>query len=410
MKFANLVIENNKKMENIGDWIQLFAIDYLYSYMHVDDNEIIKIKISELSTYDGEYVILPINYPFYGYYQLSYKIIPVFLGISIINGSVAKGLRMQAFQPIGCRDLHSLKAVQEMGLEAYMGGCLTITFPKRKKNMVNGKIFIVDLSEKVLAKVPQKIKENATYVSHVLYNEECLGREGVKDIYKRYCEEASLVITSRIHCAQPCLAMGIPVIFICEIPSFRYDVLRQYVPIYTLESMEKINWNPKPVELEEHKTRLLKNAASRVKEIYNKYEKITEISSFFLEGESYKYEIDSVWAFQKYIKNRWKKNDVFLYSFWGVTQIADEIFAWISENYPNAVLNRVFDKACRTVFHGIMPEALSGLNECTDEEVVFVTAGSVNPVADDTLKKAGVKNYVICYGNLYIVNGVELSY
>ena len=77
MKFANLALDSDKKMENIGDWVQIFAIENLFEYMNIKKNEIVHIKISELSTYDGEYVILPINYPLYGYYHLSYKIIPV---------------------------------------------------------------------------------------------------------------------------------------------------------------------------------------------------------------------------------------------------------------------------------------------------------------------------------------------
>ena len=73
MKFANLALDSDKKMENIGDWVQIFAIENLFEYMNIKKNEIVHIKISELSTYDGEYVILPINYPLYGYYHLSYK-------------------------------------------------------------------------------------------------------------------------------------------------------------------------------------------------------------------------------------------------------------------------------------------------------------------------------------------------
>ena len=29
MKFANLALDSDKKMENIGDWVQIFAIENL---------------------------------------------------------------------------------------------------------------------------------------------------------------------------------------------------------------------------------------------------------------------------------------------------------------------------------------------------------------------------------------------
>lgn len=53
MKFANLALDTNKKMENIGDWVQIFAIENLYDYMGINKDEIVSIKISELSSYDG---------------------------------------------------------------------------------------------------------------------------------------------------------------------------------------------------------------------------------------------------------------------------------------------------------------------------------------------------------------------
>ena len=51
----------------IGDDMQLLAIENLYKYMGIDYNEVVRIPFSELSTYSGEYVILPLSFPFYGY-------------------------------------------------------------------------------------------------------------------------------------------------------------------------------------------------------------------------------------------------------------------------------------------------------------------------------------------------------
>ena len=52
MKYANLSLDINKGMENIGDWAQIFAIERLYHYMNIDCQKIIKIKISEISSYN----------------------------------------------------------------------------------------------------------------------------------------------------------------------------------------------------------------------------------------------------------------------------------------------------------------------------------------------------------------------
>ena len=407
MKFANLVLDSDKQIENIGDWAQIFAIENLYSYMKFESREIVQIKISELSTYDGEYVILPINYPFYGYYQLSVKIIPVFLGISIMSASVADGLRMKNFQPIGCRDYHTMQELQRKNLEVYFGGCLTIAFPKRDKCSAK-KVFIVDVSDNVLEKIPDKIKRDAEYMGHIYYGKECGGRKKAEKIYKKYREEASLVITSRIHCAQPCLAMGIPVIFICEVKSFRYSVIQQFLPIYTLDEMEGIDWNPEPIELEEHKKRLLECASARIWDIFEKSRQMCEISDFYLREQKFDYEIDSVWAFQKYIKENWNPEDTFQYVIWGITQIAEVIYVWIKDNYPNAVLSQVIDIKVQKAFHGISPKRIDALKGC--KAPVFVTAGSANDMAKEIFIKYNVSRYVICYNNLYIVDGIHKIY
>ena len=408
MKFANLTLEHNKGMENVGDWAQILAIEHLYQYMGVSYQEVIRVKVSELSTYSGEYVILPINYPFYGYYKLSPKIIPVYLGISIIHRSVAEGLRMKNFQPIGCRDFHTWKELTELGLEAYMTGCLTITWPKRKVDECKKKIFIVDVSENVYKKIPDDIRLEAQKISHVHYLDECNGEEGARNIYKMYEKEAKLVITSRIHCAQPCLAMGIPVIFICEVQSFRYDVIRQYIPVYSLETMDQIDWSPKAPDLEAQKELLLQNAAYRIRKSYEKYQRLCEISDFYLQGNPIEKEVDSVWAFQRYIRDKYKKNDRFSYSLWGITQIAEAIYEWVKMEYPNAVLDHVFDISNRNEFHGIMPQPLEQLQGSSS--VVFVTAGSANSVALEVFEKYGIKDYVICYNGMYVISGVRYSY
>ena len=90
MKFANLIIEGVSKIRNYGDDIQLYSIKLLYEYMGIDYREVVRLPLEELFSYDGEeYLILPINYPFWGgqYHPISPKIIPVifFLNFSILN-------------------------------------------------------------------------------------------------------------------------------------------------------------------------------------------------------------------------------------------------------------------------------------------------------------------------------------
>lgn len=71
-------------------------------------------------------------------------------------------------------------------------------------------------------------------------------------------------------------------------------------------------------------------------------------------------------------------------------------------------LVQVIDNKVVEEFHGICPEAVEMLGRY--DVPVFVTAGSANPIAEETFKKHNVKEYVVCYNHLYIVNGIFRTY
>jgi hypothetical protein len=154
-------------------------------------------------------------------------------------------------QPIGCRDTNTVKILNQYGIEAYFSGCLTTTLRRSQfteKTSRNG-IYLVDVLYKLPSKADWKVARRnqlsnlirkKTYrpiqfresliekiIAPDLMNEAIeikhsnrIGDSSLKfrvsyakDILKTYAE-AELVITSRIHCALPCLAFGTPVIFV----------------------------------------------------------------------------------------------------------------------------------------------------------------------------------------------------
>jgi hypothetical protein len=76
--------------------------------MNIPEDEIYCLNFNEISTYDGEYIILPINqaisHNLKGF--LSPKIIPVFLGISRDTKAISENEEeyLRQHSPIGCRD------------------------------------------------------------------------------------------------------------------------------------------------------------------------------------------------------------------------------------------------------------------------------------------------------------------
>ena len=293
-KYGRIFIQYRYKTElgwekdgNVGDCFQNFAVRNMYQRLGFDDKSLVKVNRDDIPKYDGEAcrLIMQSWYADYmGVFQLPWsdKITPVFIGFHLnkVNGTRERFLRegihhkMKEFEPIGCRDRNTRDFLIENGVKAYFSGCMTLTFDKREKEPVNGKVFIVDLKNKAKKRLPKHILQTAdTSITHVFYWDHAPITEQdawkfeiySEEILNKYKNEAKLVITSRIHVAMPCIAMGIPVVFITDNPKDeRFDVLRGIIPVYHYRDVKYIDWNPNAADISELKAAILDNAIAQL--------------------------------------------------------------------------------------------------------------------------------------------------
>lgn len=402
MKFANMIMDYERestRQRNYGDDIQLLAIENLYHYMNIPYEEVIRIKTTDIFSYDGEPVILPINYPFYGCYpKLSSKILPVYLGISLLSGAVGDSLRLKEFQPVGCRDLHTYNELTARGYHAYLNGCMTLTFPRRK-NTGNGEIFLVDVCDELLPYIPEEIRKKAKYSSHLFYNK-YMTEQDARDVYNNYIKNADLVVTSRLHCAVPCLAAGIPVIYACKKTSFRSIWLENILPLYSLENFSEIDWHPGHVEIEPIKEKMLENAKKQVFSVYQSYTSSVQINSLFIREHTPAYYFESMESSMRYLESTWRdKEFAYEYIIWGITQTAEILYEHIQTHYPNAKLAGVIDVYRKMSFHGVQTGGLE-LLEINNSVTIFVAVESANKMALDAFQKYNIEKYVLCWEKL----------
>jgi len=400
MKYANIIFDGKRKGSvNIGDDLQLVAIESLYERMGIPREEIVRIKLSELASYDGEYCILPVSFPLYGYREGTYitmfspKIIPVFLALSIMSGNISREEcdYLRHFEPIGCRDYHTVKLLREKGLLAYLNGCMTATLPRRN-DLSGNKIYIVDLPESYYRYVPHRLLQNAVVTSQVMDQCEDPEKE-IKCRLDEYAKNAAMVITTRLHCAMPCVAMGIPVVLMKDRYSFRFPFISRYIHVYEKEEFDNIDWNPQTVEYEEKKEEIIKLAINRLKSAYESYAPMYDLSWFYekdnIREDYYIEHFDNV---KEFIDEHFEKEESFRYAIWGLTQKADMICDYMEDNYPNAQLAYVYDKNKVTRFHGIMSGSDIG-EICRKDVFVFVTAATANLAAMELFKKCGKNSY-----------------
>ncbi len=125
------------------------------------------------------------------------------------------------FEPIGCRDRTTHKRLCDLNVLAYFSGCLTLTLRKRNIRRSDA-IYIVDPvcgAEPLLKNMDKVARRKVKVLTHIIPT---LGFDAwsvperfqlANDLLDTY-SSASFVVTSRLHCALPCIAFGTPVLFI----------------------------------------------------------------------------------------------------------------------------------------------------------------------------------------------------
>ncbi|OEK08464.1 hypothetical protein A8C32_03165 [Flavivirga aquatica] len=259
MKYGLLKYDENKRFFNVGDNIQSLAAKQFLPKTDVLLNR------EKLADYKGDKSKLIMN----GWFTHnihnwvpSDDIDPLFVSFHMNNTAAPymlseKGITyLKKHEPIGCRDKFTADTLKAKGIDAHFTGCLTLTLDSYKvddslrndeiyivdplynyprslkvffdfkaiiRNTLNGKIFKLGKRQKHIKKfISKEVLDSAIHVnqeppSNTYSDEEKF--EMAESLLKKYAK-AKLVITSRIHCALPCLALGTPVIFINGFDSF----------------------------------------------------------------------------------------------------------------------------------------------------------------------------------------------
>ncbi len=272
MKKGLLIWKAPNIFKNIGDYIQSVAAE------QYTGRDVVYVEREQTHEYSGEPIKMIINGWFMHNpenWPPSENIVPLFTSIHMNPAIVERMLSEKAIEyfknyvkkygPVGARDKGTERLLKSKGIATYFSGCLTLTlgrtykhnpksenicfvdphyevsrspiallgcfftaiFKRKTISTISNKLYKSD-SFKNLLKTAQfyrtysaffkdEILEKAEYIKQ-LVRESRLGNEEAKFEYARSLlskyADSRLVVTSRIHAALPCLAMGTPVIFI----------------------------------------------------------------------------------------------------------------------------------------------------------------------------------------------------
>lgn len=224
----------HKPTQNLGDDIQSYAISCRIPRV---DCLVDRENINTFTTEDGEAVATVMSawwmwykwnwppskyiYPFFTGFHYSDNVdakqagCPV--GYDYLSGLGADYLN--AYGPIYTRDYYTKDRLGDVGVNAEFGGCITITLPKQPETEEKGYIVLVDVNEKVETRIRRIAEEKHVEVKTVTHDLDWKNKlkswderkKQVEDVLTLY-QNARCVVTRRLHCALPCLAMGVPVL------------------------------------------------------------------------------------------------------------------------------------------------------------------------------------------------------
>lgn len=410
MRYANLYWQCTETGQNyrvnIGDNLQFMAIKYLYKKMGIED-QIVELTTKEVKDYDGrEYLILPLNWSFFDpawmngdMIAISPKIIPVFLAMTLGARHEDKYFNkdniayLKKYEPIGCRDEVTRDILRQYGIDAYVNGCLTSILPYSESNE-RDTVYFADVPIRLKEYIPESMYEKCSFVTHQKYypkeiNIDVIINEVIAQ-YDEYRRKARLVVTSRLHAASPCMAMGIPVIFVKEIIDERFSWLDKYLVLYDMNKVakgeQKIEWSPAPIVYEDIKEKILNYSIYRIQRAYEINSTQCEISEWFEDRKKVEYADFRETLFRNFanvngwIESKWDSNKNITYSIWGITNGANDFCNNISANWPKAKLNNAIDTYKTGEFRGISISKFADIQLEGDEFLFVLAVGAVEEV------------------------------
>ena len=268
---------------NLGDHLQSFAAEQFLPRL---DGHIGRESMRKFSPVDGRRYLLLMN----GWFAHTPEaclpagdsILPVFVGFHMTEWNRTRRVfstpeclaYLRRHEPIGCRDRSTAEALSALGVETHYTMCLTLTFPRRETAPRDSRTLIVDADH---LPIPESIRRNAIVLTHEIPYR--LSEEHKRAIAQSrldlYRERADRVVTTRLHCALPCLAMGIPVVFFGNPQDGRFSILEDLgVPIYpkiargdkraVLRLLREVCWDPEIPDVEDAKRTLQEWTEARI--------------------------------------------------------------------------------------------------------------------------------------------------
>lgn len=297
MKYGLLYNENNI---NIGDDIQALATSYFLPHI---DYMIDRENIDRFQSENNEPVAVIMN-AWYMWHKWHWPpsrcIVPDMVGFHYADHQLAKqpgspikyefltgigGDYLRAYGPVGTRDYFTRDQLQANGIDAYFSGCITLTLPQMPKKDLGRYICLVDVDKRVANKIQKQMKNSGIEVRVMTHNKKRNPSEPWEERQEKIKERLTIyqnaicVVTKRLHCALPCLAMQVPVFLVKGMTddirfSPYYDFMHRTTPDKFLKDQYEYDFANPPANPDNYK-KVREDLTKSIREFVDRMEQET---------------------------------------------------------------------------------------------------------------------------------------
>lgn len=256
--FESLLHERGEYTVNLGDYIQSHAVHSALLALGVAPSQISMVDRDDLASCATENLFVIMNAVFYPVsFPLSKNIVPVYFGFSFHPDNIfpwdtreSYDAALGSLRPlgrIGCRDLATARMLAGKGFATYVSGCLSQSLERPMGiNRSDKPILLCGLDNQALEDALVQasgshilLRNQRKRVAEYPLSQQTMAacRADARSLLDLYGNHVSLAVTSLLHCAGPCAALGIPTVIARSDPdNLRFSDIAEALPVISSDS------------------------------------------------------------------------------------------------------------------------------------------------------------------------------
>lgn len=383
------------KAINLGESVIPLAVDELLDYARIDRKMVGAIPYYGEDDVKGEHYLIVAGH-FGRQYEMEFMdnpyARPLFISFGI-KDFILTSKEIQYFkknEPILCRDEFSKCIMQKYDIEAYISGCVTVAFNRRINSADRNKYYFVDVKPEFLECVPEEIKEQSVITSQNVVVENVSdkimewGENCAVQRLEEYSSKAKMIITSKLHCMTPCVAMGIPTIAVGNNFAYRYSFVDAFIKSYNLDEFKKYNWEiPLPDKNVEYVRKLFLDVGKSMLLEDLDMAKVRELDLFYSKRKRWNY----LYGIKKKLSDIYNENRNKKIIIWGASSGGYSVVSCIKCNWSDWEVCAVIDSYAEGEFAGLRILRPDYALKTFSDAIVIISTISGRKMAEDYMRK-----------------------